>query len=209
MSTSWQISGVHAGERWTAVQATSMASDSWLSDEVARLEKLWTGTDKDEAAREVTEILNDAVGLLADPSMVLTLVHWPMSVPVPCRVRVAVADADALGLKEWRGLGYEVDEYPGSSLGPGIHCHATRDEVVHGSPLHVSTSVFAFTNAIGSVMVIVESGVRDAYLATMLEIPVFLSRLEVSREDGEVFVANPVPGVSRDQADEWESLSDA
>ncbi|MFD7073561.1 hypothetical protein ACFV9G_05080 [Nocardioides sp. NPDC059952] len=209
MSTSWQVSGVYAGERWTVVQSPSVAPDGWLSDEVSRLEELWTGTDKDEAAREVTEILNDTAELLADPSMVLALVHWPMSVPVPCRVRVAVADADALGLEEWRGLGYEVDEYPGSSLGPGIHCHATRDEVVHGWPVHVSTSIFAFTNAIGSVMLIVESGVRDAYLATLLEIPRLLSGLAVSREDGEAFVANPVAGVSRNQADEWGSVSNA
>lgn len=209
MSTSWQISGVYTGERWTVVRSPSMTSDSWLSDEVSRLEKRWTGTDKDEAAREVTEILNDAAEMLADPSIVLALVHWPMSVPVPCRVRIAVADADALSFEEWQGLGYEVDEYPGSSLGPGIHCHATRDEILNGWPVHVSTSVFAFTNAIGSVMIIVESGVRDAYLATMAEIPRFLSGLEVSREDGEVFVANPVPGVTRNRADEWESVSNA
>lgn len=209
MSTSWQISGVYAGERWTILHPPGMAPDSWLSDEVGRLDELWTETDKVEAAREVTEVLNDTADLLADPSMVLALIHWPMSVPVPCRVRVAVADADALGLEEWRSLGYEVDECLGSSLGPGIHCHATRDEVVHGWPVHVSTSVFVFTNAIGSVLVIVESGVRDAYLATMLEIPRFLSGLAVSREDGQVFIADPVPGVTRNQADEWEYVSNA
>lgn len=209
MSTAWQVSGVSTGDRWTTVQRQNPASGSWLSAEIQRLQSLWTGYDVEESSRQVAEILTDSFELFEDSSTVIVLIHWPMSVPVPCRVRVAVAGADALGVQEWRALGFEVDEYPGSSLGPGLHCHATRDETVDGNDVHLSTSVYAFTNSVGSVMVIVESGVRDAYLATLLQMPRFLSNLNVSREDGDSFVAQPVAGVTRAQADEWEVVSNA
>lgn len=207
MEIEWTAEGIYPEDNWSLSPRDSTDQDTWVRDECARLAPRW---DEPSTAQAVVEdTLNGVFPLAAGAGTLATLVHWPLSVPVSSRVRVVLAGGEPYAPEEWRQAGFDIDEYPGAELGPGIKCLATRDEEVHRVLYHLSTAVYAFSAASGSVLVIVESGERRVFEMTVAQMPLILSNLRVIQPNGAPFVADPVPGITRSEADEWELSSNA
>jgi hypothetical protein len=75
--------------------------------------------------------------------------------------------------------------------------------------LHLSTAAYVFAGPIGGVVVTVEAGTREVFDLTLARMPVLLSNLMLYLPGGAPFVAGPVEGVTRNDEDEWEKVSDA
>lgn len=207
MEIEWTAEGIYPEDNWSLSLPDSTDQDSWVRDECARLAPRWD--DPSTAQAVVEDTLNSVFPLAAGAGTLATLVHWPLSVPVSSRVRVVVAGGEPYAPEEWRQAGFDIDEYPGAELGPGLKCLATRDEEVHRVLYHLSTAVYAFSAASGSVLVIVESSERRVFEMTVAQMPLILSNLRVTQPNGAPFVSDPVPGITRSEADEWELSSNA
>jgi hypothetical protein len=207
MEDEWTAEGIYPDENWSLSPRDSTDQDAWMRNECARLASRW---DDPVAARAAVEdTLSSVFPLAAEAGTLATLVHWPLSVPASSRVRVVLAAGEPYAPKEWRQAGFDIDEYPGAEMGPGLKCLARRDEEIHRVLYHLSTAVYAFTSASRSVLVIVESGERRVFEMTLAQMPLILSNLRVNQSNGEPFVSETVPGITRSDADEWELYSNA
>jgi hypothetical protein len=206
----WRAEGIYPQREWTLVPNESeQGADSWVTTECARVRDWFGNNASRQADEEVRRILTDSLATLGEPGRLVTMLHWPMTVPIVSRVRVVLAEAGDLDVKAWEKSGFDVDECIGAAIGPGIKCVASRDESVDGHDLHLSTAVYAFSGDAGGVGLIVESGLPLAFQLTISQMPIILSSLSLLDPDGRAFEANPVPGLTRNQVDEWEHLSNA
>jgi len=202
MEDEWTAEGIYPDDNWSLSPRDSKDQDTWVRNECARLAARWE--DPSTAQAVVEDTLNGVFALAAGAGTLATLVHWPLSLPASSRIRVILANGEPYAPEEWRQAGFDIDEYPGAEIGPGIKCLATRDEEIHRVLYHLSTAVYAFSAASGSVLVIVESGERRVFEMTMAQMPLILSNLRVTQPNGDPFVSAAVPGVTRSEADEWE-----
>jgi len=206
----WRAEGIHPQREWTLVPSElGEGADAWVSTECARVRE-WFGNNASQRSDEdVRRILTDSLASLGEPGRLVTMLHWPMTVPIVSRVRVVLAEAGDLDVKAWEKSGFDVDECIGAAIGPGIKCVASRDESIDGHDLHLSTAVYAFSGDAGGVGLIVESGLPLAFQLTITQMPIILSSLSLLDPDGRPFEASPVPGLTRNQVDEWEHVSNA
>lgn len=209
MDHSWHVEGLHPNTGWTLIPSTDLVDvQQWVDEECDRVRQWWDGVWGPGAERDVRAVLGQSVAPV-ETGTLCTWAHWPLPVPVTSRVRVMLAAGPTAGVEEWEEAGFDVDEYPGAALGPGLKCLASRDENVDGETLHLSTAVYAFAARDAGVLVIVESGARMAFELTLAGLPIILATLKVVRPDGKEFVAEPVLGLTRDQGDEWSDRSHA
>lgn len=210
MVGTWRAEGIYPQREWTLIPSDlGQDADAWVSSECARVRE-WFGEDASQRSDEdVRRILTDSLATIGEPGRLVTMLHWPLTVPIPSRVRLVLAEAGDLDVKAWEKSGFDVDECIGAAVGPGIKCIASRDESVDGHDLHLSTAVYAFSGESGGVGLIVESGVPLAFQLTIAQMPIILSSLSLFDPDGRPFEARPVPGLTRNQVDEWEQVSNA
>ena len=211
MDAEWLAEGVLPQSGWTRVPGEGIGEpEEWFQSETARI-RSWWGEEAWGPGVEasVRDALTDAVAKAAELGTLSVMLHWPLDVPVPSRVRILLAAGAPLDPSGWREAGFEVDEYPGAGLGPGLKCVAVRKETINGEVLQLFTAVYAFSDESGSVLIIVEAGAQEVFQMTMAGIPVLLSSLQVTGPTGKKFAGNPVPSVTRKPTDEWESISNA
>lgn len=210
MVGTWRAEGIHPQREWTFVPSDlGQGAEAWVSTECARVRE-WFGTNASRQSDEdVRRILTDSLATIGEPGRLVTMLHWPMTVPIASRVRLVLAEPGDLDVQAWEKSGFDVDECIGAAIGPGIKCIASRDESIDGRDLHLSTAVYAFSGASGGVGLIVESGLPLAFQLTIAQMPIILSSLSLIDPDGRTFEADPVPGLTRNHVDEWEHLSNA
>lgn len=211
MEAEWLAEGVLPQSDWTRVPRERTGEpEEWFQSEIARIRSWWGeeawGPGVETAVREA---LTDAVAKAVEQGTLSVMLHWPLDVPVPTRVRIVLAAGAPLDVAGWREAGFDVDEYPGAGLGPGLKCVAVREETINGEKLQLFTAVYSFSAASGSVLVIAEAGSREIFQMTMAGLPVLLSTLQVTEPNGQRFAADPVSTVTRKPTDEWESISNA
>ena len=185
MVGTWRAEGIYPQREWTLIPSDlGQDADAWVSSECARVRK-WFGEDASQRSDEdVRRILTDSLATIGEPGRLVTMLHWPLTVPIPSRVRLVLAAAGDLDVKAWEKSGFDVDECIGAAVGPGIKCIASRDESVDGHDLHLSTAVYAFSGESGGVGLIVESGVPLAFQLTIAQMPIILSSLSLIDPDG-------------------------
>lgn len=211
MEAEWLAEGVLPQSGWTRVPSEGIGDpEEWFHSETARI-RSWWGEEAWGPGVEasIRDALVDAVAKAVEPGTLSAMLHWPLDVPVPSRVRILLAAGSPLDASGWREAGFDVDEYPGAGLGPGLKCVALREETINGEDLQLFTAVYAFSDESGSVLVIAEAGSREVFQMTMAGLPVLLSSLQVTGPNGKRFAADPVPTVTRKPTDEWESISNA
>ncbi|MFE6508854.1 hypothetical protein ACFVDI_17330 [Nocardioides sp. NPDC057767] len=210
MVGTWRAEGIYPQREWTLVPSDlGQGADTWVSTECARVREWFGSNASRQSDEDVRRVLTDSLAGIGEPGRLVTMLHWPMTVPIASRVRVVLAEAGDLDVEAWEKSGFDVDECIGAAMGPGIKCVASRDETVDGQDLHLSTAVYAFSGDTGGVGLIVESGLPLAFQLTITQMPVILSSLSLFDPDGRPFEASPVPGLTRNHVDEWEHLSNA
>lgn len=211
MEAKWLAEGVLPQSGWTRVPGEGIGEpEKWFQSEITRIRSWWGeeawGPGVEAAIRDA---LTDAVAKASELGTLSVMLHWPLDIPVPSRVRIVLAAGAPLDASGWRDAGFDVDEYPGAALGPGLKCVALREETINGADLQLFTAVYAFGDESGSVLVIAEAGSQEVFQLTMAGLPVLLSTLRVTEPNGKQFAADPVPTVTRKPTDEWESISNA
>lgn len=212
VNETWRIDGVYPEQGWSCAACDLETDvDQWIASEEMRLRTWWVDAwAQDEAANRANRAaLKDTYDSAHEPGMLVAMSHWPLPVPLPSRIRIAIASGPPAPVSAWRDAGFDVDEWIGSSLGPGLKCIAERDEVVNGNAVHLSTAAYVFAAQDGGVMVTVEAGTREVFDLTLARMPVLLSNLALYLPGGARFVASDVDGMTRNTMDEWEKVSDA
>jgi hypothetical protein len=208
----WRIEGVYPEDGWTYA-ACDLETDinQWVETEEKRLRNWWgEAWAQDEAANDLNgAALRDAYNAAHVPGTLIAMLHWPLPLPLPSRIRVELASGSPVTVQAWQDAGFDVDEWSGSALGPGLKCIAARDEVIDGVALHLSTAAYVFANQDGGVMVTVESGTREVFDLTLAKMPAILSTLTLYLPGGVRFFASDVKGMTRNAMDEWEKVTDA
>lgn len=210
MEKEWRAEGDYPAQNWTLIPDNVDGAGDWVDREAERIRGWWDDTVwESRAVPALRDTLNDSVMAVREPGTLTTMLHWPLPLPVPSRVRVMLATGGTVEHRVWEQAGFAVDEYPGARMGPGLKCIASRDEVVDGRDLHLSTAAFVFGASTAGVVLVVESGSREVFEFTLSRIPVILSTLRVYGPDGLELKSNPVAGVSRNLKDEWEIVPNA
>lgn len=210
MEKAWRAEGRYPVQGWTIVPEYEDGSADWIDGEAERIQAWWDedarGGRSDETVRE---LLSESFSGVREPGTLATMLHWPLPIPIPSRVRVMLATGSPVDRSAWEQAGFDVDEYPGSRIGPALKGVASRDEVAEGRNLHLSTAVFVHAASSAGVVVVVEAGSPQVFQLTLSRIPLILSTLTIYRPDGSEFKSEPVPGVTRNPSDEWENVLNA
>lgn len=208
----WRIEGLYPEDGWVyAACDLETDLDEWVVSHEAKLAGRWGEVwPQDEEARLANDAaLRDIYRAAHEPGTLIGMLHWPLPLPLASRVRVALAAGPPAPVAAWQEAGFDVDEWIGSSLGPGLKCIAERNETIGGVPRHLSTAAYVFASQEGGVLVTVESGSREVFDLTLARMPVLLSTLKLYLPGGVQFVASEVDGMTRSSTDEWKQVSDA
>lgn len=210
MERAWRADGVYPADNWSEVPTTSgQMGEEWVATECARISAelgdRWTADVQREFRRLMTNALESANG----PGTLITMLHWPAEIPLISRVRVVLADGAPFDPKAWESAGFDVSEYPGAEMGPGVVCLASREVGVGDNGLQLHTAAYAFSSGTDGIAVIVESGSKEVFELTVAFMPVILGSLRITQPDGSHFEAKPILGITRDSVDEWKVANHA
>lgn len=211
MPETWEAEMAQPSERWiwvpNAGELDTSGAETWVEDVLASLRDTWDGEWTDEVDPGARALLAHHLAGDLHPGTLAAMLHWPLPAPVVSRVRVVLGGGEPTSPEEWRQQGFDVDEYAGAALGPGLRCLASRTGEIDGETVEFLTGIFVFSTQEVSVMVVVEAGAPEIFGLTIADMPLFLAELEVVRPDGTPFSAEPVPGVTSDPFDAWEDPS--
>ncbi|GGU23001.1 hypothetical protein [Nocardioides albus] len=210
MERAWRADGVYPADNWSEVPAISgQMGDEWIATECRRISaELGDGWTVDVQS-EFRRLLANAVESANEAGTLLTILHWPVALPLISRVRVLLADGSPFDPKAWEGAGFDVSEFPGAELGPGAVCLASREVGAGDDRSQFHTAAYAFSSGSDGIAVIVESGSREVFELTVAFMPAILGNMRITQPNGVVFEAKPIPGITRDIVDEWKVANHA
>lgn len=210
MEQAWRADGVYPADNWSDVPATSgQAGEEWIATECARISAELGDSWTADVQREFRRLLANALESANEPGTLLTMLHWPVALPLISRVRVLLADGAPFDPRAWESAGFDVSEYPGAELGPGAVCLASREVGVGDNGLQLHTAAYAFSSGSDGIAVIVESGSKEVFELTVAFMPVILGNMRITQPNGVVFEAKPIAGITRDVVDEWKVANHA
>ncbi|MBC7278226.1 hypothetical protein [Nocardioides sp.] len=210
MERVWRADGVYPADNWSEIPATSgQMGDEWIAAECTRIRAALGDNWTADVQREFRRLLANALESSNEPGTLLTMLHWPVALPLISRVRVLLADGAPFDPKAWERAGFDVSEYPGAELGPGAVCLATRDVGVGDNRSQFHTAAYAFSSGSDGIAVIVESGSREVFELTVAFMPAILGNMRITQPNGGAFESKPIPGVTRDIVDEWKVANHA
>lgn len=209
MTETWQAEIALTSDRWTQIPRADRneGAAAWVEESLTGLREAWGEAWSDELVPTARTLLAHNLAEDLHPGTLAALLHWPVPAPAVSRVRVVLGGGEPIGADEWRQQGFDVDEYTGAALGPGLKCVGSRTGEVDGETVELLTGLFVFATQEASVMVVIEAGSPEVFGLTFAEMPLFLAELEVVGPDGTLFSAEPPPGLTTDPFDLWEDPS--
>lgn len=202
MNRQWTATATPTTPGWTTVPQglVSHELEAWVGDQHDELRSLWASEWRDEFTSGVRDILTAAAATRSD-DVVLDVLCWPFPCPAASRVRVNVGPPSPI--ESWTEAGFEVDAYHGARMGPGAQCIDTT--VLQGTEEQVCFVVahYLFNDGDRAVQVVVEPTFFEVFARMLPGLHGFIDSLEVRRSGGGPFVAQPVPGLSRVEEEEW------
>lgn len=203
----WQIAAEVVTPGWVEVPpGGSEGGDSWIEAAIAEVEGFWQGQWDPAVRSEVEQILSEA-GAGRAPEEALSLLYWPVKVPVAIGVRLRVLPTVPLEL--WRDAGFDIVRYDAALIGSGAQCTQTAEIAdAAGEPMQVVTASWLFTQGDDSVVVSVDPAPAELFMHMIGGLEGLLQSVALTRSDGSAFSGQPVDGLARTDTDEWELLDD-
>ncbi len=202
----WQIAAEVVTPGWVEVPPGGIGSAAWLDAATAEVEGFWQGEWDPDVRSEVERILIEA-GEERAPEEALSLLYWPVKLPVAIGVRLRVLPR--VPLEIWRDAGFDVVRYDAARIGSGAQCVQTAeiaDEA--GEPMQIVTASWLFTQGSDSVVVSVDPVPAELFMHMIGSLEGLLQSVALTRPDGSGFSGRPVDGLARTDTDEWELLDD-